>query len=846
MNWVGGVRKRINASNRIDKKIQKEFFERKRLNALITTRDKSKEHDLVNHKTPSRSTNQRKEPKVSQDILAFQLARKTSLNKGQREKANFRVLDLGSKKAVAGMNMIAGKCVRAVDLPVSPLETPSILNLSSPPLCSCSEERDLAKENTNSHNIHQNLYEKTGRGQSLQPQNLQESRSQRVGASVAKPVFSMDLFGERIPRPLRERQQQQQKQMELSLAPPQRETSTHQPGLFSQEASRQTNQRFSSDQWISPSDHNFGAYSDSDVSSLFSSFPERRPNIYQADLFAQRDFEIISSPLSRHTDEPRFFFSGEERVGPLSPTEDHFKSIPNEARSQIGMQRNQATSLMCLNLNNEAKMEVFNGFSNIGYASSPPLLDSLSGTSRRVVYHHNKGDIHTSGSALATSHGAYRSNAAQNQYYIGEDSCFAPNTVNRPTKFCIKENNFNCCNGRMDPIASEHSHRKSSRLCPSDTQPGFLNESFDIMDNQNNTKNAGVLDAFYPDCKDNTRYENSICNNRDHTKPTGFEYGKSKSLSNNLRNGYASDGCKRGFDVAVLGAFQMTSKSNPDSKNSISLKNYYMSALPTFEKCKKSILHGARKKNCSSSKEVFLEICSLEDQNSGQTKLSQLSTARVKNKTLITGKTKTTEDTSVIDEDVRSIIVQMLDFVEQHEKLHSFLRAKTGASKRGGYDEAGNVHLKHPFPSLTSLPFDAHLDNKDTCCAPSDLTVEEPGAEKLNKPVLVDSGVQGMSPLATRSMSSQTSPAILVDNATSPVYFHHTRQQYCSGKGPSSEQNVRAKRNSHKTERNKRKPDVMNVKLLETEQYDGGDDNPDLHDGTSAEDLQLLVTKPED
>ncbi|XP_041379611.1 uncharacterized protein C12orf40-like [Gigantopelta aegis] len=110
MNWVGGARNRVKCQN--ERKAQKEFFERQKLG--------------VNHsKLNPLSTPHLKRNSVSQDLLALQtISRAHSKTKADPAKRPVRKLDLEGFRST-----VTGRKFKQVELPTSPQETPSMLDL---------------------------------------------------------------------------------------------------------------------------------------------------------------------------------------------------------------------------------------------------------------------------------------------------------------------------------------------------------------------------------------------------------------------------------------------------------------------------------------------------------------------------------------------------------------------------------------------------------------------------------------------------------------------------------------------------------------------------------------------
>uniref|UniRef100_A0A2C9LDK8 Uncharacterized protein n=1 Tax=Biomphalaria glabrata TaxID=6526 RepID=A0A2C9LDK8_BIOGL len=119
MNWVGGARNRLKGTHKNDMRLQKEYFERKRLGLQLNS-SSAKTNVESGKSVPKKS-------KISQDIISFQRQCKMSAANALDMNPNYRRVNLNSRSQ--GVNKFG---VNTVHLPLSPVDRPSRLQLASP------------------------------------------------------------------------------------------------------------------------------------------------------------------------------------------------------------------------------------------------------------------------------------------------------------------------------------------------------------------------------------------------------------------------------------------------------------------------------------------------------------------------------------------------------------------------------------------------------------------------------------------------------------------------------------------------------------------------------------------
>ncbi|GFS05983.1 hypothetical protein ElyMa_002952400 [Elysia marginata] len=740
MNWVGGVRRRITVSSRKDRKIQKEFFERKRLNAETA---KLGDHDSK-LEAKNKPTAPKQGSKVSQDLLAFHFTRKSGQNRGSREQANFRVLDLGKKKTTPGMAMVAGRCVQAVDLPLSPPEIPSVLNLSSPARVSTG-----SRDATKSGDKNQPWF--TERPHDDTPQmfshkiDVNHRKNQRC-----RTAFCMDLLGEKVPvpmaKPSRERTHQQRDEPYLP-GQTERAVCGYQTDLASRYGFRQ-----------GPRHDHYDA--DSEVSDLLSSFSQRQRSSDKTSVLAS-NLPPTQATWWAHNEEQSFFSHPEPQVDYINRTQSAQpqKGSSHETAVQELLEgRKLKSTMMPFNFNSSENKQPY---SSPGNAESPSPATALS-------------------SLFARPSPFYQINANERQKYIFEkapaptyflsDSVQIHSTGKENSlsgnKNRFKENFFNDNISSLFNMEPPRSH--SSKAWAADTRQNkvlsftsdqenrtYHGEAYQDKDRaickrkSPNNCDGNSLDKWGSD-GDSYQNDHTMC----HTPvaPTGKSTERPKQASTPTASS-PDIGGSSGYSDCLSNQRYWKPRPRPDTVSTFSV---------------------SRKHRASSPDNVYLEICNLENQVSQQ-----------KEQTLVIEAQTETNATSKgmpmrqggVDSDVLIVVNQMIDCIAMEETVCS-------AQERAMVKKA--IHLPvHDLPSMTGLLTKSQkqiCDSSSLSPIDSYVMVQE---EKLNSNAVLSKGIQVEPTLLDKSVQSEGSEASrpeLVDAACSPIrqacHQYQSQQRY--------------------------------------------------------------------
>ncbi|XP_059153390.1 uncharacterized protein LOC131939211 [Physella acuta] len=181
MNWIGGARNRLRGPFKNDLKAQKEYFERKR---LLLNKSEKTDGDVVDS-----VRSRRKKSKVSQDVLAFKRQSKVNIENDSNYRLNYRMVNISSRQVPrVGANVYGGSHVNVVNMPLSPVERHSVLQLTSPP----------SKQNVGRSALNKQENE-FGKGVSLF--NQERISNSHIHGTVQSPVI--DLFGMPVKKPVK-------------------------------------------------------------------------------------------------------------------------------------------------------------------------------------------------------------------------------------------------------------------------------------------------------------------------------------------------------------------------------------------------------------------------------------------------------------------------------------------------------------------------------------------------------------------------------------------------------------------------------------------------------------------
>ncbi|RUS82090.1 hypothetical protein EGW08_010135, partial [Elysia chlorotica] len=639
MNWVGGARKRIRGPNRNDRKIQKEFFERRRLNAAAV---KPKEYD-----TRRKGTHDQKVPKqrsnVSQDLLAFQMSRKIGQNTGsRREQINFRVLDLGSKKA--GTTTIGDKCIQNVDLPISPSQDhPSVLNLSDSPGRSCPGDQDTAK--TTGHK-HTTWYNKQSRDILHRHFGYEESAKDREKPK-SDCVFSLDLFGEKAREHELEPLADSAQQPEERLYPWRHKSTAYRypVGATSRTYSQQVSQQPTHPPYYD---------ADSEVSSLFSGHQDDQRSTLRTNVFASPP-KTNWSPNNGH----RRLFSQQQLLISHRPQDDnqivHYDSL-------IAKQHTHQA-----------------------HHSAP------------VLFHHNSCMTTQPFNTRASECAETSPSSSDLSYLFTKTPCHSFDTNHRHGSFLesvlAPEEALSYSDPKPSPVRLAENSFPQRNSCSS--SPLYINPCKFMSNSTDNYNTFRALDVDLPSSRgDGEAWIPGINNSRSAYKPdqrdrlpfsrnstTVAQEGEHSSYltsfsheSENNRWCSREELHERGkqFSASVAKENVQGSVVTPISHGSYGYctnsfdKERTPKLLPHNTTSNSNFSFSRNHRASSSSEKVYMEICSLEDQVPDQNRIGN-----VKNNAV---KTKAPRGENPVDPDVLTLLSQMLDFIIMEQTLRSAMK----------------------------------------------------------------------------------------------------------------------------------------------------------------------------
>lgn len=801
MNWVGGARRRIKGFSRTDRKIQKEYFERKRFNAKaykVENRDSKT-------KVKDKPISSKRESKVSQDLVAFQMARLATQKRGGNGQANFRVLDLGKKKTAPGMSVIGGKLIQTVDLPLSPQETPSVLNLSGS--SGGSGFRGSTKKSDNS------LQFQKERTKIDQLPLFFDSKHKED--PLSKKSLFMDFLGEKMPVPMSKPQKERPNQQREHLYYPNKQQSV--------DCGYQTDQ---SSRYVCSQIPSLGHYdADSDVSSFISNFPHKQRFTEKTDILVADSSQTQANWWAQIA--PR----KEHRIL-------HARSLPNPS-DQILMPHSETRGVY---LRSPHDVQHSSSHDNVvqevltHQISHSPLMKCKRGKSVNDSSFISLEDTDTTspGSFFSREPPYYNDPNVHHQYMQGKclnsPLFFSPN--NEPEER-IREQSSPCSLSFPNNNAGlqEHSaHKSISSLL----NPGISRQL------KNKSRTVDIPDSIlnYP-LDTNNRTNPSLCQYSELSFCRPEKLKNTKDHASKSWDNHQSYKTRCYAPVAPAEApnqkYALAAATTPISSTPVNYRSSYGDCVETQrvrepqppDTASTSTFPVSRRDRVSSASNIYLEVCSLEDQvplqKSQKGKISDKKSHSKINDAI--ERRPVRNDNS--DSDVVKLVNQMVDYVVMDNILHSVLDRK----------HEGQASVNHHLSKLNLLT----EDRVQICDSSSKSPLSFPCKKVCLNPLLNETAQ--MTPTPTKSVKSvgcETDRPGLVDAACSPlrvVCSHFQAQRRYNTRRYVKGLHVNSKLSPHaQTHRRKSKKTPSEGKQVEKE-------NEETKQGDIR---QLILTQPED